>query len=208
MNPISISKTSSVVTFLGMAAVAGMLSGCHVETNKSGDSKDVKISTPFGGMNVKTNDSDVMGSIGLPAYPGAQPVKNDNDHGSADVNMSFGGFQLRVKAASFHSDDSPEKVEAFYRNGLKRYGDVIACRDNMAVGSPVRTSEGLTCDNHKGTHISVDDNPKHHLELKAGSQQHQHVVSIDPDAGATKFGLVALDLPGKGNSDGEDDTRQ
>lgn len=199
-------NAGSVVALL---AVAGMVAGCHVEANKNGDSKDVKISTPFGGMNVKTNDADVMGSIGLLAYPGAQVLKNDHDHSSADVNMSFGGFQLRVKAAGFHSDDSPEKVEAFYRNELKRYGDVIACRDNQPVGSPVRTSEGLTCDNNKGNHISVDDNPKHHLELKTGSQQHQHVVSIDPDAGATKFGLVVLDMPGKMGSNNEsDDTRQ
>ena len=209
MKPISISKAGSVVTLLGMAAVVGLLAGCRVETNKNGDSKDVKISTPFGGLNVKTNDADVMGSIGLSPYPGAKFLKNDHDHGSADVNMNFGGFQLRVKAASFHSDDSPEKVEAFYRKELKRYGDVIACQDNKSVGSPVSTSEGLTCDNNKGNHISVDDNPKHHLELKAGSQQHQHVVSIDPDAGQTKFGLVVLDLPGKMGSNGEsDDTRQ
>jgi hypothetical protein len=34
------------------------------------------------------------------------------------------------------------------------------------------------------------------LQLKAGSKQHQHIVAIDPDGNGTKFGLVALDLPG------------
>jgi len=44
------------------------------------------------------------------------------------------------------------------------------------------------------------------LELKAGSKVHQHIVEIDPDGGGTKFGLVALELPGKMFSDdGEDD---
>ena len=33
-------------------------------------------------------------------------------------------------------------------------------------------------------------------ELKAGSKQHQHLVPIDRDGAGTKFGLVALDLPG------------
>ena len=42
------------------------------------------------------------------------------------------------------------------------------------------------------------------LELKAGSKVHQHIVSIDRDGGETKFGLVALDLPGKFYSDDED----
>ena len=199
---------NSMVVLSSFALLAASLSGCHVETDKHGDSKDVNISTPFGGLNVKTNDADVLGNIGLPAYPGAQAVNNDNDHGSADVNMSFGGFQLRVKAASFRSSDSPDKVEAFYRNGLRRFGDVIACRDNKPEGAPARTSEGLTCDNQKGNHITVDDTPsKHQLELKAGSQQHQHIVSIDPDSGGTKFGLVALDLPGK-DAEGVDDHRQ
>jgi hypothetical protein len=198
-----------VVAFSSLAVTAVMLSGCRVEKTTHGDSKDVNISTPFGGLNVKTNDADVIANIGLPAYPGAQPVKNDNDHGSADVNMSFGSFQLRVKAASFRSDDSPDKVEAFYRSGLKRFGDVIACRDDKVIGSPVRTVEGLTCDNQKEGHIMVQDDPnKHKLELKAGSGQHQHIVEIDPDGGGTKFGLVVLDLPGKISGDEGDDTRQ
>jgi hypothetical protein len=34
------------------------------------------------------------------------------------------------------------------------------------------------------------------MELKAGSKQHQHIAAIDPQGNGTKFGLVALDLPG------------
>ncbi len=34
------------------------------------------------------------------------------------------------------------------------------------------------------------------MELKAGSKLHQHIVAIDPEGNGTKFGLVALDLPG------------
>jgi hypothetical protein len=60
----------------------------------------------------------------------------------------------------------------------------------------VRTMEGLTCDNEKGNHVSVDDDLLGKMELKAGSKQHQHIVAIDRDGNGTKFGLVALDLPG------------
>jgi hypothetical protein len=42
------------------------------------------------------------------------------------------------------------------------------------------------------------------LELKAGSAQHQHLVEIDPEGSGTKFGVVALELPGKMFS-GDDD---
>jgi hypothetical protein len=200
------------LTAAGMAIL--LLAGCHVESTKNGDGKNVNISTPFGGMQVDTNGADVTASLGLPAYPGAQVLKqsggDDNKDDSADVNMSFGGFQLRVKAAKFRSDDSTDKVEAFYRDKLKRYGDVVGCRNHVAVGTPVRTAEGLTCDDNHGAHISVDDKVNNNtLELRTGSPQHQHIVTIDADHGGTKFSIVALDLPGKMNFDGgNDDTRQ
>ena len=206
-------RTKQGLWIMGVVAAGlavALLAGCRVQSDKHGDSDDVKIATPFGGMQVKTNDAVVVEGIGLPTYPGAQLVKKDKDDGSADVNMSFGGFQLRVKAVSYQTGDSPQKVEAFYRAGLRRFGDVIACRDNRVVGTPARTQEGLTCDNNRGNHYSVDDKPeKGALELKAGSQQHQHIVEIDAEGGGTKIGLVALDLPGNATSQsGDEQNRQ
>jgi hypothetical protein len=206
-------RTKQRLWIMGVAAAGlavALLAGCRVESDKHGDSDNVKISTPFGGMQVKTNDAVTTEGLGLPAYPGAQLVKKDKDNGAADVNMSFGSFQLRVKAVSYRTGDSPEKVEAFYRAGLKRFGDVIACRDNRAVGSPVRTLEGLTCDNNEQNNYTVDDKPeKGALELKAGSQKHQHIVEIEAQGGGTKIGLVALDLPGDASSDdGDNQGRQ
>jgi hypothetical protein len=171
------------------------LSGCRVESNKNGDNDNVRIATPFGGMQVKTNDATVLEGMGLPAYPGATLVKKDKDNGAADVNMSFGNFHLRVKAASYRTPDSPDRVEAFYRKALARYGDVIECSNDKPVGEPTHTTEGLTCDNDK-KHIAIDDNVSRKMELKAGSKQHQHIVAINPEGTGTKLGLVALDLPG------------
>jgi hypothetical protein len=196
----------SLAALLGAAVLATLLAGCRVEENKNGDSKDVNISTPFGGMHVKTNDTDAHASIGLPVYPGAQPVKEDDDNNrSADVDMSFGGYQLRVKVAKDHTDDSPAKVEAFYRDAMKRFGDVIACRDDHSVGAPSRTREGLTCERGQNGRVNIDDHEGNNkLELKTGSKQHQHIVEIEPDGGGTRIELVGLDLP-TANSD---DNRQ
>jgi len=198
---------NEIARWATVGVAAALLAGCEVDTHKNGNSEDVKIETPIGGMHVKTNDAVVLADIGLPTYPGAQPVKEDKDSGSADVNMSFGRFQLRVKAAAFRTEDSPEKVEAFYRDRLKRFGDVIECRDDRPVGKPAKTAEGLTCD-YKDQGVHVDDHPgKNKLELKAGSQQHEHLVEIDSDGSGTKFGLVALDLPGQffsGHGDDDD----
>jgi len=169
--------------------------GCRIESNKHGDNDNVKIATPFGGMSVKTNDAAVVDGMGLPPYPGAELVKKDKDNGAADVNLSFGNFQLRVKAASYRTSDAPEQVAAFYRKALARYGDVIQCSSNKPVGTPTRTAEGLGCDNDKENHISTNNDVSGKMELKAGSKVHQHIVAIDPQGAGTKFGLVALDLP-------------
>jgi hypothetical protein len=188
------------LAFLG-ALCAALILGCRVESNKNGNGDDVKIATPFGGMSVKTDDSAIAQSTGLPTYPGAvlskKKNKDDHDDGAADINMSFGSFQLRVKAVSFTTTDSPEQVIAFYKKGLARFGTVIQCRDHQSVGTPTQTPDGLTCsDEEKNTHVHVDDDVTGKTELKAGSKQHQHIVAIDPNGGGTKFALVALDLPG------------
>jgi hypothetical protein len=199
-------RVQGVVAAVLIMAATALVSGCRIESDKKNGNDNVKIATPFGGMTVKTNDDAVAEGQGLPVYPGADLVKKDKNNGAADVNMSFGSFQLRVKAASYRTGDSPEQVSAFYRKALGRYGDVIQCQGNKPVGSPVRTTEGLTCDNDKENHVYVNDDESGKLELKAGSKLHQHIVAIDPEGNGTKFGLVALDLPGhftSGDSDGK-----
>jgi hypothetical protein len=197
---IQVKHIVSVGLILGVVA----MSGCKIDSNKQDGKENVKIATPFGGMQVKTDEKATVNGIGLPIYPGAEFVKkNDKDKGAADVNLSFGSFQLRVKAASYNTPDAPDKVSAFYRAALARYGDVIQCENNKPVGSPTRTAEGLTCDNDKENHMSNGDTSGK-MELKAGSKQHQHIVAVDPEGSGTKFGLVALDLPGHITVDEDD----
>jgi len=172
-----------------------LLIGCRVSEHKHGDNKDLDIQTPFGSTSIKTNDAADPAAIGLTAYPGAQPVHdNDSDSNSADVNMNFGSFHLGVKAAGYETTDSSDKVLAFYRRDLGRYGDVIECRGRSTIGEPTRTSDGLTCDDDNKVH-NTSSSSHDKLELKAGSHQHQHAVSIDSRNGGTHFGLVLIDLP-------------
>ena len=189
-------RNNQTAVVAAMIAATALMSGCRIESDKRNGNDNVKIATPFGGMTVKTNDNVVAEGLGLPVYPGAELVKKDKDNGAADVNMSFGSFQLRVKAASYRTQDNPGQVKAFYSKALGRYGDVIECQNNKSVGTPTRTSEGLSCDNEKENHVYVNDDESGKLELKAGSKQHQHIVAIDPEGNGTKFGLVMLDLPG------------
>jgi hypothetical protein len=204
---------SAVAATMGLATLfltTLLMSGCRIENDKHGDADNVKIATPFGGMTVKTNDSAVIDGLGLPVYPGAELVKKkDKNDGAADINMSFGSFTLRVKAASYKSNDSPDLVTAFYRKALGRYGDVIECQNDRPVSSQTKTAEGLTCADDQKNHIKVDNDVSGKMELKAGSKQHQHIVGIDPDGSGTKIGLVALDLPGHLTvGDGDDSSKQ
>jgi hypothetical protein len=200
----------SLVVSASLAAL--LLAGCHVTTHKDGKNDNVDIGTPFGSMQVKTDSKGNASAIGITTYPGAVLINSNNeksDGGSADINMNFGSFHLGVKAASYQTSDSPGKVETFYRKDLARYGDVIACRNNSPVGQPTRTSQGLTCETKDvKNHINInEDDSTSDLELRTGSEQHQHIVGIEAKDGGTKIGLVALDLPsglaGHDNKDSE-----
>jgi hypothetical protein len=186
---------------VGLALAAGM-AGCkvHVDKDANGDEKTVQVDTPFGGVHVNT-DVTTATDLGLPAYPGAQLVKADEKHKSADVHIGFGEWELRVRAVSYESSDSQEQVTAFYKKALARYGDVITCQGNSPVGAPMTTSEGLTCaDDKESGNVKIDRSDygsnKNGLELKAGSKRHQHIVGFEnPQGSRTRFALVALDLP-------------
>jgi hypothetical protein len=184
----------TIATPLALSTLACLLlAGCHVADHKNGNNDNVDIGTPFGSMQVKTNNNTDTSAIGIAAYPGAVPVKdNDKDSNSADINMSFGSFHLGVRAAGFQTPDSQDKVVAFYRKDLARYGDVIECANDTPIGEPTHTSQGLSCDTKHGAHLSTGD---HGVELRTGSELHQHVVDIETHDGGTKIGLVALDLP-------------
>ncbi len=182
------------------------LTGCrvHVDKDASGKEKKVQVDTPFGGVHVNTDQTSAS-DLGLPAYPGAEQIKDDDSHKSADVHLGFGEWQLRVKAVSYSTPDSRDKVAAFYKKALERYGDVITCNGNVTVGTPVATREGLTCeDDNKNANVQMNEHDlRRNFQLKAGSKRNQHIIGFeDPKDGKTRFALVALDLPANvGNDD-------
>ncbi|HLI76625.1 MAG TPA: hypothetical protein VKV02_06730 [Acidobacteriaceae bacterium] len=184
------------------------VSGCRIETHKKSDGKDgdVDIGTPFGSMHVKTDDQASSAQTGLAVYPGATLVKkNGDDNGAADVSMNFGGFKIGVHAVDLQTPDPEDKVLAFYKKDMGRYGSVITCQGKEAVGLPVRTGEGLTCGSPKNQY-TFSTSESDHLELRTGSETHQHIVGLHKENGGTRIGLVALDLPsGLGHHHDADD---
>lgn len=188
---------------LAILAGAGLLlvTGCHFQVQKdsNGNDKNVRIDTPLGGLHVRSGDTNAA-DVGLPMYPGATIAPDQQGDKSADIHMGFGQWQLRVKVVNYQSSDPQEKVLAFYKNALGRYGTVIECQGQQPVGTPAVTQEGLTCSGKGKEHVDVDISQN--LTLKAGSLHHQHIFAVEKNGGSgTRFALVELQLPGAGDQD-------
>jgi hypothetical protein len=178
------------------AALAGLLaSGCSVNVKKesNGQDKQVDIKTPMGGIHV-SKDADVA-DTGLSVYPGARlkPEESGHDDKSANVSISGFGYGLRVVALEYESDDAPEKVLAFYRDQLKKYGSVLECHTsghfnmNMKYSDKSSDSHALTCDMDSGKNV----------ELKAGTEENQHIVAVESEGKGSSFSLVYVRTHGK-----------
>ncbi len=189
------------------------LSGCSVNEHKNGDAENVHLHTPIGGLDVRTNSAAAV-DVGLPIYPGAVATgDHGKDSGAADIHMSFGKWQLHVKAAEYQSNDPEFKVVAFYKKAMASYGDVLTCKDKKPMGQPVATSQGLTCANDHEYDVSMDTgSSKNHvnlgtpkitgdIKLLAGSPDNQHIIEFTPISDGTKFSIVSVQLPHKGQTD-------
>jgi hypothetical protein len=196
-------------TVLSVVALVALLPGlgCRVRVDKSenGQEKNVKVDTPLGGVHVRKDDT-AAADMGVPVYPGAQVATDNDGNKSVDVHMGFGQWQLRVKVVSYRTPDASDKVVAFYQKALGRFGDVIQCKGNTAVGTPTVTREGLTCnDDGAKEHMHINESSDGQTNLKAGSKRHQHIMAIEKDSGGdgTKFTLVELQLPQGSDEDKE-----
>jgi hypothetical protein len=170
-----------------------MLSACSINASDKHDSKDgeshVDIKSPMGDLHV-SEDADIK-DAGLSLYPGAKPAPKDDgdDKKSANVNLSLPGFSLKVIAAEFLSDDAPDKIIAYYDKELVKYGKPIQCHGawngaghvNASNNDDKNGSKPVSCDSG-GSGSSV--------ELKVGTEGNQHVVSVKPVGGGSRFALV------------------
>ena len=169
----------------------------NVKKNEDGEDKKVDVETPVGGIHV-SKDADVR-DVGLAVYPGARKKQKDSsgDEKSANVNISGPGFGVKVVAVEYLSDDSPDKLIAYYRDQLKKYCSVLECHTSKHGGDvevnkmshPDRKeSKKLTCDN--------DDSGKT-VELKVGTEDNQHIVAVEPQGKGSSFALVYVQTHGK-----------
>ncbi len=175
---------SSTVLLLGACSV-------HVD-DKDKKNEKVDIQTPF--ANLKVDSSDKAADNGIPVYPGAhlRPADNGDNH-SANINIGAAGFGLKVIAAEYETDDPPEKVKAFYEDKMKHFGTILTCNGHSG-GSDVHMD--MHGDN-KDNKLSCSDTKGDGWEIKAGTSDNEHLVSIEPNGSGTRFGTVLVQTRGK-----------
>jgi hypothetical protein len=124
--------------------------------------------------------------IGLPLYPGSRRHKDDSDDSSSIQLGAWGrssGFKLLV--LKMDSDATPDKVTAFYRKALSKYGKVLNCSD---AADKNRSSDGLDCESDHGE--------KDETVLKSGTKDAKHIVSIKSNGSGSVYDLVYVEAKG------------
>jgi len=201
---MQIPKPPAINLYLSIAvalAALVLLPACSVSVkdhDDDGNSK-VDINTPVGGIHV--DEKAEARDTGLPVYPGARKkADDDGDKKSANVNISTFGFGLKVVALEYESDDPPSKIIAYYQDQLREYGNVLQCRtssNNYKIDNDVPVLGGkkgyvvggkLKCD---------DDERGDWVELKSGTTDSQHIVSVHPENKGADFAIVWVRVRGK-----------
>jgi hypothetical protein len=136
--------------------------------------------------------------VGLPVYPHAR-YKRETDKDSSNANLSLftQAFGVKLVVLHYESDDPSDKIVAFYKDQLKKYGKVLECHTS---------GEGTTVDSHDSDDSKQSkelkcegDNKGPNTELKAGTENSQHAVAIEPNksGSGTTFSLVYVYSRGK-----------
>jgi hypothetical protein len=187
----------SVFVMAGASFVALLLlAGCTVNVKKEADGQDKRVDVNSLLGNVHVSKQADVADVGLAVYPGARLKEKDIDGSDkgANVNISGFGYGLRVVAVQYESDDAPAKILSFYKDQLKKYGNVLECHTskgnwnvNMGSHGSKKGSNELTCEGSGGNDI----------ELKVGKQDDQHIVAVEPEGRGSSFSLVYVRTHGK-----------
>ncbi len=201
-HPNRILRTQSQLAALFVLFFATSACSINVKKNGEGEDKRVDIETPVGGIHVG-QDVDVR-EVGLPVYPGARPKqKKDNaEDERANVNISTGLFGVKIVAIEFHSDDPPAKIASYYQDQLKRFGKVVECHsDKKDDDDEGDVHINANKDPHPSKEVKCEGkNQGSNIELKVGTDDNQHVVSIKPKDQGSDFGLVYIRTRGEKGS--------
>jgi len=168
-----------------------LLGSATAQQSAGKDSFDVQSS--IGDLHMG-KDADAR-KAGLPLYPGARP-KHEDDNDPLNLGVLTETFGFKLVIAEYESGDAPDKIIAYYRDKLKKYGKVLECHTKEHGGD---AHAGMNDEKHSKELKCEGDNSGPVTELKVGTDDNQHVVAIEPSqagAGST-FALVYVHTQGR-----------
>lgn len=165
--------------FAGPVAVAVLSLTLGACTAGEADADGLEIS-------FKARDEATPRDVGLPAYPGAREYTEPGDSSAgAAVGLSTPLFGFMVVATDMESSDDPQKVAAFYKRALAKYGPVLDCSD-------ADRSKRSNADHDGDLECESDERGDHEAVYKVGTKNKQRIVAVKSHDGGTRFSLVYL----------------
>ena len=146
-----------------------------------------------GGLDIHA-DADAA-DVGVPAYPGA--IKK-TDRGGDPTGFSFGvwgeSFGIKIAVVGYRSVDGVDKVAAFYRDALGKYGPVLDCTGNTK--KPDTPKHDGKADKDKPVTCDNDTIEAGGRLFKVGTNRAQRVFKARPWHDGTTFELVRVEEHG------------
>lgn len=187
----SVRKLSPLAKLASLVVACGILCSALPMAAQEDPDKGAAGGKGNKGAGIYFNAEASAKDVGLPVYPGARPHKEkDNDSESVKMGLWGGSFAFKLAVLKLESNDSPERVAAFYKKALAKYGTVLDCgaaSSQTGEKGGNKSSKQLTCE---------DDKPKPgEMLFKAGTKEKQHVVGIEPNGSGSVFELVYVESP-------------
>ena len=172
----------TAMTQFSLVLACLLAAACSIDVQRDDDARgsaDVDIRTPVGDVLVKTEV--VTDGIGLPVYPGATQLREQDEPQSASVNVGNGVFGVTVLAAKYESADAADSILTFYKRELARYGEVIECHGDIDFRDRGRRP---VCDNDLGSR---------QVQLVAGVASSHRIVAVKPRGGRSELAMVFVE---------------
>jgi hypothetical protein len=175
--------------FWSLIAMTAFTSSQLWAQNSEDRGKSLDVQSSFGDMHLG-NDADPQ-QVGLPVYPGARLRKHDDNRNSANLSLFTSAFGMKLVVLNYDSDDAPSKIIAYYREKLKKYGKVLECRTSERGGDVNAGKDDQ--DSQKSKELKCEgDQTGDTIELKAGTEDNQHLVAVSPAENGGKGSTFAL----------------
>jgi hypothetical protein len=180
---------------LGIAVLTLPALAQQSDSDSNKNDKPLDVRSSIGDLHVG-KDADAK-LAGLPLYPGAR-AKSDQNSDPLNVGISTESFGMKLVVAKYQSDDPAEKILAFYRDKMKKYGKVLECHNtNDDSGAHTNSNDS---DQDRNRPLQCEgDNSGPVRELKVGTEGNAHVVAIEDNSGGkgTAFSIVYWHTHGK-----------